>query len=148
MSWYRSKWSNMFNKNTCHTNNEYNKLSILYRLIWNTNGGVAQDTCTMKLCIVINFEIRQLLWLITGFATRITQLITLPEYLSSPPILSGVRVVTRSLLVCVMFCRSFFVLLSFFIWSLFCLSFDLRILIIPLISSNSSYFWPVANMEL
>jgi hypothetical protein len=39
-----------------------------------------------------------------------------------------------------MFCRSLFVLLLFFFWSLCCLFFfDLRILIIPLVSSNSSY---------
>ena len=36
------------------------------------------------------------------------------------------------------FCRSFFVLLSFLFWPLSCLSFfDLRILITPLVSSNS-----------
>ena len=43
-------------------------------------------------------------------------------------IFSGVRI-TRSLVLCVMFCRSFFVLLSFLFWPLCCLSFDLRILI-------------------
>jgi hypothetical protein len=37
-----------------------------------------------------------------------------------------------------MFCRSLLILLSFFIWPLYCLSFDLWILIIPLVSSNSS----------
>jgi hypothetical protein len=38
-----------------------------------------------------------------------------------------------------MFCRSFFVILSFFFWPLCCLSFfDLRILNTPLVSSNSS----------
>jgi hypothetical protein len=38
------------------------------------------------------------------------------------------------------FCRSLFVLLSFFFWPLCCLSFfDLRILIASLISSNSSH---------
>jgi hypothetical protein len=36
-------------------------------------------------------------------------------------------------------CRSLFVLLSFFFWPLCCLSFDLWILITPLVSSNSSY---------
>ena len=37
-------------------------------------------------------------------------------------------------------CRSLFVLLYFFFWSLCCVSFfDLRILITPLVSSNSSY---------
>jgi hypothetical protein len=37
------------------------------------------------------------------------------------------------------FCRSLFVLLYFFFWSLYCLFFDIRILITPLVSSNSSY---------
>ena len=37
-----------------------------------------------------------------------------------------------------MFCRSLFVLLSFFFLPSWCLSFDLRILITPLVSSNSS----------
>ena len=41
----------------------------------------------------------------------------LPERLSSPPVFSGVRV-TRSLDLCVMFCRSLFVLLSLFSWPL------------------------------
>jgi hypothetical protein len=72
----------------------------------------------------------------TGFATRVTrrvphsdqELPTLPEHLSSPSGFSGVRV-SRSLVLCVMFCRSGF---------LCCLSFDLQILITPLISSSSS----------
>ena len=38
-----------------------------------------------------------------------------------------------------MFCKSIFVLLYFFFWPLCCLSFDLRILTISLVSSNSSY---------
>ena len=39
-----------------------------------------------------------------------------------------------------MFCRSLFVLLYFFFWPLCCLFFfDIRILITPLVSSNSSY---------
>ena len=62
-------------------------------------------------------------------------LITFPENLSSPPVFSGVRV-TRSLVLCVCFVDR---CLSFFFWSLCCLFFlDLRILIIRLVSSNSS----------
>ena len=38
-----------------------------------------------------------------------------------------------------MFCRSLFVLLYFFFWPLCCLFFDIRILIAPLVSSNSSW---------
>ena len=41
-----------------------------------------------------------------------------------------------------MFCRSLFLLLYFFFWPLCCLSFfDIRILITPLVSSNSSYVY-------
>ena len=62
-------------------------------------------------------------------------LLTLPDHLSSPPVFSGVRV-TGSLV----FCRALFVLLYFFCWPLCCLFFfDIRILITPLVSSNSSY---------
>ena len=47
--------------------------------------------------------------------------------------------VAQSLVFCVVFCRSLFVLLYFFFCPLFCLFFfDLRILITPLVSSNSS----------
>jgi hypothetical protein len=46
------------------------------------------------------------------------------------------------LVFCVMFCRSFFVLLSFFVWSLYCPSFfHLRLLINPLVSSSFSAVW-------
>ena len=111
--------------------------------------GVVHDTFTMKLCIIINFEIRELLWLITQFATIITQRIpiveqelpTLPEYLGSPPVFSGVAV-SRSLALCVCFVDR-------------CLSFSFghcvvcsSILITPLVSSSSSYSWPVAKLEL
>ena len=44
-----------------------------------------------------------------------------------------------SFTVCVMFCRSLFVLMSFFVWPLCCLSLDLRILMTHLVSSNSSF---------
>ena len=78
-------------------------------------------------------------WLITGFITIVTrrvslverELLPLPEHLNSSPVFSGVGV-TRSLVFCVMFCRSLLVLLYFFFWSLCCLSFDLRILITSL----------------
>jgi hypothetical protein len=87
-------------------------------------------------------------WLIIGFVTRLTrrvllveqELLTHPEHLSSPPVLSGFRV-TRSLVLCVCFadrCMSF---CTFFFWPLF-----LFVLLryadsgcLPLVSSNSSY---------
>jgi hypothetical protein len=55
------------------------------------------------------------------------ELLTLPEHLRPPRVFCGVRV-ARSLVFCVVFCRSLFVLLSFF---------DLRILITPLVSSKN-----------
>ena len=59
------------------------------------------------------------------------ELLTCPEHLSSPPVLSGVRV-AQSLVLCVCFVDH---CLFFFFWSLCCLFFvDLRILIIPLVS--------------
>jgi hypothetical protein len=82
--------------------------------------------------------------LITEFVTRLTrpvpvveqELPTLPEHLSSPPVCSGVCV-TRSLVLYVCHVDR---CLSFFFWPLCCLFFfDVRILIAPLISSNSSY---------
>jgi hypothetical protein len=63
------------------------------------------------------------------------ELLTLLEHLSAPRYLVRVRV-TRSLVLCVCFVDR---CLSFFLWPLCCLfSFDLRILITPLVSSNSS----------
>ena len=63
---------------------------------------------------------------------------TLPEHPSSPPEVH----VARSLVFYVFFCRSLFVLVSFFFWPLCCLfCFDLRIMITPLVSWNSSCRW-------
>jgi hypothetical protein len=86
--------------------------------------------------------------LTTGFVTRVTQQVplveqelpTLPEYLSSPPVFSHWSS-CYSIFSCIcMFCRSLFGLLYFFFWPLCCLFFfDIRILIAPLVSSNSSY---------
>jgi hypothetical protein len=62
---------------------------------------------------------------------------TAPEF---TPVFSRVRV-TRSVVLCVMFCRSLFDLLSFFFSPLCCLSFFyLKILITPLVSSISSSY--------
>ena len=55
----------------------------------------------------------------------------------SPPVFSEVGV-AESLVFCVMLCRSLFVLLSFLFWPLYCVFFDLSILISPLVSSNFS----------
>ena len=77
------------------------------------------------------------------FVIRVTQwvllvqqeLLSLPEHLSSPLVFSWVCV-ARSSVFCVMFCRSLFLLLFFFFWPLYCLSFyDLQIPTTPLVFS-------------
>ena len=84
-------------------------------------------------------------WPITGFVTRLTQrmplveqeLLTLPGNLKSPPILSEVSV-TRSLVLCIMFYRSLFVLLFFFLWPMHFLSFFFRF-------TDSDYSFGIIN---
>jgi hypothetical protein len=65
--------------------------------------------------------------------------------------LMGFRVI-RSLVFCVMFCRSLFVLLSCFFWPLcFLFFFDLRILITPLVSSNIAcrgHWWHIYSVAV
>lgn len=58
------------------------------------------------------------------------ELLTIPSHLTSLPVFSGI---------CVVFCQSLFVCLSFFAWPLCCLSLALRILIAFLQSSSCSY---------
>jgi hypothetical protein len=55
------------------------------------------------------------------------------EHIISSSNFSGVRV-ARSVLFCVVFCRSLFVLLSVFFWPLYYLSFDSRLLFLTLAS--------------
>ena len=63
---------------------------------------------------------------------------TLIKHLSSTPPFGGVRV-ARSLVFCVMFCRSFFfVLLSFFFWPLCCLSFYLLAIVLSVLRLTDS----------
>jgi hypothetical protein len=67
------------------------------------------------------------------------ELLTLPEHLSSPGFSWGLCCSIFSF-IC-MFCRSLLVFLYFFFWPLCCLFFfDIRFLIVPLVSSNSSCF--------
>ena len=107
----------------------------------------AWKMCLYKIIVVNTFRSFPHSWLITDFVKKLTrrlplveqELLTFPDHLSSPQVFSGVRV-ARSLVLCVMFCRSLFVLLSLFFCLLCYLSFlDLWILITPLVSSNSSY---------
>jgi hypothetical protein len=63
------------------------------------------------------------------------RLLSLPENLRSHSVFSGIRVI-RSLVLCVCFVDC---CLSFFFWPLCCLSFDLRILITPLVYVSTSW---------
>ena len=75
------------------------------------------------------------------------ELLTLPEHLSSPPGFLWGSCYSIFSLIC-MFCRWLFVLLYFFFWSLCCLFFfDVRILIAPLVSSNSSFIIDYLSYE-
>jgi hypothetical protein len=107
----------------------------------------AWKMCLYKIIVVNTFRSFPHSWLITDFVKKLTrrlplveqELLTFPYHLSSSQVFSRVRV-ARSLVLCVMFCRSLFVLLSLFFCLLCYLSFfDLWILITPLVSSNSSY---------
>ena len=78
---------------------------------------------------------RVLSWLIIGNATRVPrsvpleeeELLTFPVHLSSSLVLSGIRV-TQFLLLCVMFCRTLFLILSWFFLSFgYCIVYPLSI---------------------
>jgi hypothetical protein len=90
--------------------------------------------------------------LVTGFITRLTrrvplveqELPTLPEHLSSTPVLIMIRV-TGSLVLCVCFVDR---CLSFFFWPLCCLFFfDLLIQIPPLVSPSFSNLYRKFSMK-
>ena len=77
-------------------------------------------------------------WTMRGRSKLQVFLLTLPEHLSSPTVFSGGSCNSTFSFMC-MFCRLLFVLLFIFFWPLCCLFFfDIRILINPLVSSNSS----------
>ena len=87
--------------------------------------GLRKVRCYTNECLVVTLD-GQL------FVTRVTRRVLLTVF-------SGVCV-ARSLVVSVLFCRSLIVLLSFFCLPLYYLFFyDLRVLVIPLVSSNLSY---------
>ena len=56
-------------------------------------------------------------------------------------------VLLKSLVFCVVFCRSLFVFFTICFWPCYCLSFDLRLRITPLVSSNLYIVnWSCSNM--
>ena len=80
------------------------------------------------------FQVLSHSWFFIGFVTRAIrrvalveqELLTLPEHLSAPPVSSGIRV-TRSLVLCAIFCRSLFVPMSSFCWLLCCLKIRIKV---------------------
>jgi hypothetical protein len=81
-------------------------------------------------------------WTVTRRVSHVVQEPSwVPEFTS---VFSGLRV-APSFVFCVVFCRLLFVLLSFFFWPLYCLSFDLRLLGTPLIYSIFSYIASVLH---
>jgi len=69
------------------------------------------------------------------------ELLTLPEHLSSPGLLM-VRV-AQSLVFYVVFCESLYLYVWLLYWQLYCLSFDLWLLITRLVSSSFPDLWPL-----
>jgi hypothetical protein len=95
------------------------KLKLSLRKFYGRHHDLSQMTMDM-LFVVITVWAFPHSWLVTRFVIRITwwgphveqELLTFLEHLSSPWFFSGVCV-TRSLVFCVMFCRSLFVLFLF-----------------------------------
>jgi hypothetical protein len=90
--------------------------------------------------------------LITWFVTRVTRRVpimeqeplTLPVQLSSAPYFSWVRV-TRSLVWCVMFCRSLFVLLSFFSCS-HCVLLQVALVYVPSVCTPVNFYIRIVHV--
>jgi hypothetical protein len=109
--------------------------SVKYVITTRINSTICKDETEMK---ERNRNTDHHSWLITGFVTRLTRRVrlveqklpTLPEHLSSPPVLVGFCYSVFNFMC--MFCRSFFVFMYFSFWPLCCLFFfDLRIVITP-----------------
>ena len=104
------------------------------------------SSCFIKcyyLCLFTYIDVLQMMFVSFNSNTQVSlveqELLTIPEHPSSSLISSEVRV-ARSLVFCVVLCRSLFVILSFFCWPLDCLSFfDLRLPITALVSSKFSF---------
>ena len=123
-------------------------LITVTRFPWNSKIWKSKSWCTkaeQNTCIYYNLVL-YITPVVSTYGMNITrltrhmslveqELLNPPEHLSSPPVFSGVRVAIFSFMC--MFCRSLFVLLYVFLWSLCCLFFFvIQIMNTP---SNSSY---------
>ena len=107
---------------------------------------ILQKQVLLLWCIVVITEHVLFFLVSVSYSTRRMPLVeqelsALPEHLSSLLIFSGVRS-TRSLVLCVCFVER--CCLCPFVWPLCYLFFDLRLLITPLVSSNTSKTIPVS----
>ena len=121
-------------------------LFFVLQIKWTAKYNASLNTYNAIFVFMFNlFDNRnRLFYRITGCPVE-QELPTIPEHPYSPSVLSGVRV-ARSLVYCVVFCRSAFALLYFFFRPLCCLFFDLRILINPLVffQTELKYTWLTA----
>jgi hypothetical protein len=110
------------------------------------------QTINLCLCVILKDNYKTGICENGMFRTRRVRLKELEfRPLSEHPVCSGVPV-ARSLVFCVVFCRSLLVLLSFFIWLLYCLSLDLWLLkttfflyIFCVFSNSAAFKWYVAQ---
>ena len=77
-------------------------------------------------------------WLPHWYLQMITPLVSSNDYPLTSSNDFSIGIFNLVLVFWEVFCRLLFVLLVFFAWPLYCLSFDLRLLITPLVSSNFS----------
>ena len=100
---------------------------------WHRNREVSKDWCFSKLATPRFAKKRKYIRVCKKSNTmRITCWAGTAYPVFTPDVL-----IARSLVFCVMFCRWLFVLLFFFVWPLYCLWFDIRLLITSLVSSNT-----------
>jgi hypothetical protein len=115
---------------------------FFYFIVWKVNDqindlvysyGVSVSQVTNVPFVIITIRSFPHSWLTTEFATRVIrrippveqELLTLREPLSSSPGFSSVSVV-RSLVFCVIFCRTLLVFLSLFFWPLYSFVYPFR----------------------
>ena len=116
----------------------FNRCSIHHRIIFSFNYSKTLNNLTTNIDVENLFCIDfSNIW--QKIYVKFQELFTIQEHLRSHPVFSGVRV-TRCLVFCVLFCRSLFVIMSFFFW-------QLSVLLpffpsdYPLVSSNLSSFF-------
>ena len=121
---------------------------MVYFELWELLRVSSVNNCNVKVCYILTSNMSRsiLTDLLVLFKTRSISVNSFGDIMASLVAACAVNSVFELLncysifsLMC-MFCRSLFVLFSFFCWSFCFLSFDLRIMITSLVSSNSSSY--------